>query len=214
MNTTKKSPTKKASAQETSPAAPVSAKKSPAPKTAPKKTSAPKKTVTPTKKTVAKKETPVTETAPKKSSKKVSSSTKTPSAKKSAPVQKTAQKTSTSKTDAAAASREGVKMLGILHIVGNILSGGTLGILLVLGYLFFKKTELSSLERETCYEIINFNLSFIIYSCIAGVLVFLLIGFVLLPLVVVTWIVLMIMGFLEHLQGKNYKYPFVIRFVS
>lgn len=91
-------------------------------------------------------------------------------------------------------------------------------------YYFFRHEKLSKLEKDTCFEIINFNLSFLVYSFIAGLifglgllLVFVLVGFVLLPvlpLVVVTWFVLMIIGFLKHLEGENYKYPFIIRFVS
>lgn len=105
-------------------------------------------------------------------------------------------------------------MLGILHLVGNILSGGTLGIVLVLAYFLIRKDELSELEKKTCYEIINFNLSFIIYVFIASLLIAILIGLILLPVVLVTWLVLMIMGFLRHLEGENYQYPLIIRFIS
>ena len=105
-------------------------------------------------------------------------------------------------------------MLGILHLVGNLFSGGVLGIILVVLYLLLRKNVLSSLERETCYEIINFNLSFIIYTFISAFLVLLVVGVILLPVIVVAWVVLMIMGFLKHLEGQNYKYPFIIRFVS
>ncbi len=112
------------------------------------------------------------------------------------------------------APKEGVKMLGILHLVGNILSGGTLGIILVLAYFLIRKDQLSELEKKTCYEIINFNLSFIIYVFIASLLIAILIGLILLPVVLVTWLVLMIMGFLRHLEGENYQYPLIIRFIS
>ena len=83
-------------------------------------------------------------------------------------------------------------MLGILHLVGNLLSGGTLGIILVIIYFLVKKDELSELERQTCFEIINFNLSFIVYSFVAACTIVLIIGVVLFPLVLVIWLVLMI----------------------
>ncbi|MCB9807534.1 DUF4870 domain-containing protein [Candidatus Peribacteria bacterium] len=105
-------------------------------------------------------------------------------------------------------------MLGILHLAGNLLSGGTLGIVLVLIYLFVRKDQISQLERETCYEIINFNLSFIIYVFVASILVMILIGLLILPIVLIAWFVLMIVGFLRHIEGQNYKYPFIIRFLS
>lgn len=196
---TKKSPTKKASTQEKSPVA----KKSVAPKkTAPKakaQKSAPKKSV------------PIVAPAPVKkvATKKIAPKKETPVALEAAPkVEK--KKSSPSQNS----GKEGVKMLGILHLVGNLFSGGVLGIILVILYLVIRKNELSQLEKETCYEIINFNLSFILYAFVAACSMILLIGFVLLPVVVITGLVLMIMGFLRHLVGENYKYPFIIRFVS
>lgn len=41
-----------------------------------------------------------------------------------------------------------------------------------------------------------------------------LVGFLLIPIVLLTWLILMIVGFLKHISGENYKYPFIIRFVS
>jgi uncharacterized Tic20 family protein len=197
---TKKSPTKKASTQEKSPVA--------------KKTVPAKKVVSKAKveKVTPKKTAPVvTPPAPKKVVKKSVPAKKTvPVKKESAPKSETPSTNNTMKTSA----KEGVKMLGILHLVGNIFSGGVLGIILVVLYLVIRKNDLSQLEKETCYEIINFNLSFILYTFVAACSMVLLVGFVLLPVVVVTAIVLMVMGFLRHLVGENYKYPFTIRFVS
>jgi uncharacterized Tic20 family protein len=105
-------------------------------------------------------------------------------------------------------------MLGILHLVGNIVSGGLLGIILVVVYYLTRKNTLSSLEKETCYEIINFNLSFMLYTFISGCLIIILIGLLLLPAVLITWFVIMIMGFVKHLSGENYTYPLIIRFLS
>lgn len=109
---------------------------------------------------------------------------------------------------------EGIKMLGILHFMGNILSGGTLWLILVLVYLLVRKDELTSQEKETCYEIMNFNISFILYSCIAGILILVLIGIVLLPIIYVLGFILLVIGFMKHLNGENYQYPGIIRFVK
>ncbi|MBP6921171.1 DUF4870 domain-containing protein [Candidatus Gracilibacteria bacterium] len=195
-------------------------KKSTAKKAAPKKTAPKKTTAVAPKKTVAKKTTTVAQkatvapqkTAPKKTTAKKAPVKKVTTPKISekiipaAPVKKTATSTATGK--------EGVKLLGILHLAGNLLSGGTLGLILVVLYYFFQKNKLSTLEKETCFEIINFNLSFIIYAFVASVLIFILIGLLLIPIVLITWLVLMVVGFLKHISGENYKYPFTIRFVS
>ena len=190
---TKKSPTKKASTQEKSP---VAKKSVPAKKVTSKakvEKVAPKKTVpvvaAPAPKKVVKKSVPAKNPTPVKQES--ASKSETPS-------------TSSTKSSA----KEGVKMLGILHLVGNIFSGGVLGIILAVLYLVIRKNELSQLEKETCYEIINFNLSFILYTFVAACSMILLVGFVLLPVVVVTGLVLMIMGFLRHLVGENYKYAY------
>lgn len=207
-----------------------STKKSTAKKAAPKK-SAPKKSPvtvpnTPApKKTVAKNTSPVSQkavTAPKKSTTPISPKVvpvpkKTPVKKVAAKVvEKVAPKVVpvTAKKTTTSSGTEGVKMLGILHLAGNLLSGGTLGLILVVLYYFVQKNKLSTLEKETCFEIINFNLSFIVYAFTAAVLMIVLIGFLLIPVVLLTWLILMIVGFLKHISGENYKYPFIIRFVS
>lgn len=181
-------------------------KKSTAKKAAPKK-SAPKKTAEKKASPVAQKATVAPKkTAPKKSPvKKVAAKIVEPVAEKTTP---SVKKSTNSR------GVEGVKMLGILHLAGNLLSGGTLGLILVILYYFVQKNRLSQLEKETCFEIINFNLSFIVYGFIAFALIILIIGVILVPVVLITWLILMIVGFIKHLSGENYKYPFIIRFVS
>jgi len=142
----------------------------------------------------------------------ISSAKKSPASKKEPQKKSFSKYTSISTTKTT--PKEGVKMLGILHLAGNLLSGGTLGLVLVLVYLLVRKNALSQLEKETCYEIINFNLSFIIYLFIASMLIFVIIGFLIFPVVLIAWFVLMILGFIRHLVGENYRYPLIIRFMS
>jgi len=80
--------------------------------------------------------------------------------------------------------------------------------------MLVRKDELTPQEKEICYEIINFNISFILYTCIAGILIFVLIGFILLPIVYLVGIILLVIGFTKHLNGENYQYPGIIRFVK
>jgi len=185
-------------------------KKSTAKKAAPKKTTsvAAKKPVAKKTTTVAQKATVATQkTAPKKTAPK-----KSPVKKIAPSVEKVTAPSVKKSTNSSGV--EGVKMLGILHLAGNLLSGGTLGLILVVLYYFVQKNKLSTLEKETCFEIINFNLSFIVYAFTAAVLMIVLVGFLLIPVVLLTWLILMIVGFLKHISGENYKYPFIIRFVS
>ena len=63
-------------------------------------------------------------------------------------------------------------------------------------------------------EALNFNISFMIYGAIAAVSIVLLVGLILLPVVAVTWFVLVIKGDLRASSGEMYRYPMTMRFVS
>ena len=63
-------------------------------------------------------------------------------------------------------------------------------------------------------ESLNFQLSMLIYSIIAGLLMFLLIGFVLLPLLHVLNLVFVIIASLRASEGTLYRYPLTIRFLK
>lgn len=106
-----------------------------------------------------------------------------------------------------------IKIVGILHFLGNIFSWGILGTLLVIGYLLLSK-DINAKTRQTCYNIINFNISFWMYFVVSGALIFVLIWIVLLPIVFIIWIVILIIGFIKHLSGENYKYPLAIEIIK
>ena len=63
-------------------------------------------------------------------------------------------------------------------------------------------------------EALNFNISFMIYGAIAAISIILLVGVLLLPAVVITWLVLTIKGALRASAGEYYRYPMTMRFVS
>lgn len=62
-------------------------------------------------------------------------------------------------------------------------------------------------------DALNFNISFLLYGIAAAVSVFLLVGFVALPIVAVAWFVLVIVAAVAASRGENYRYPFTIEFV-
>lgn len=63
-------------------------------------------------------------------------------------------------------------------------------------------------------EAVNFNISFLIYTIVSGLLVLVLIGLVLLPIVAITWFVLVIVATLKVSNGEPYRYPATIRFIK
>lgn len=63
-------------------------------------------------------------------------------------------------------------------------------------------------------EVLNFQISYTIYSVIAGGLCFVLIGFVILPIVLIVWLVSIIIAAVKTSNGVSYRYPFTIRFLN
>ena len=63
-------------------------------------------------------------------------------------------------------------------------------------------------------EALNFQISWFIWGAIAALTIFVLIGFVLFPVVALAWIILTIIGAVRASEGELYRYPATIRFVS
>lgn len=63
-------------------------------------------------------------------------------------------------------------------------------------------------------EALNFNLSFLLYGFVAAVSIILLVGLLALPVVLVTWFVLVIVAAMGAGRGEAYRYPLTIRFVA
>ncbi len=76
-----------------------------------------------------------------------------------------------------------------------------------------KKDSDSSVNAEG-REALNFNISFTIYGIIAGLMCYILIGFVVLPIVLITHIVLVIRAALMANKGESVHYPFTLRFIN
>ena len=58
--------------------------------------------------------------------------------------------------------------------------------------------EIKTETKNICYDIINFNLSFIIYFVAGFLSLFILVGFLVLPVLYIAWIILMILGAIKH----------------
>lgn len=63
-------------------------------------------------------------------------------------------------------------------------------------------------------EVVNFNISWTIYAAIAFLSIFAFIGFLILPVVGIAWLVLTIMGAIKASEGKIYRYPLTIRMIK
>ncbi len=63
-------------------------------------------------------------------------------------------------------------------------------------------------------EVLNFQITVLIALLVSWVLMFILIGFLLLPAVLVTTLVLTIIGLIKAANGEHHRYPFSFKFVK
>jgi len=78
-------------------------------------------------------------------------------------------------------------------------------------WLVFK--DRSPFLDRTAKEALNMQISYLVYGAVAGFSLFLLIGLVLLPVVLVAWFVLMIVATIRVASLEDYRYPAIIRLV-
>ena len=94
---------------------------------------------------------------------------------------------------------------GFVFPVGNIF--GPLILWLI------KRADSPYLDRVG-KEVLNFQISYTIYLAVAGFLCFLLIGFLILPVIFLLWIIFMIVAAVKTGNGEDYKYPMTIRLLQ
>lgn len=98
--------------------------------------------------------------------------------------------------------------------------GGFCGYIIPLGniivplVIWLIKRDESSFVNQHGKEALNFNVSFTIYAIIAGLLCLLLIGFVLLPVILIMQIVFIINAAMHASRGEYYRYPLTIRLIN
>jgi len=96
-------------------------------------------------------------------------------------------------------------LAGFVFPFGNII--GPLIIWLV------KKDQIPSVDAHG-KESLNFQISMTIYAIVASLLIFAVVGFVLLPAVLLANLILVIMATIKASNGEPYRYPLTIRFIS
>ena len=102
-------------------------------------------------------------------------------------------------------------VMQLLGFAGFVLPFGNIIAPLVLWLI--KRTESPLLDR-TGKEVLNFQISYTIYAAIAGVLCFVLIGLLILPVIFILWIVFMVIAAVKTGNGEDYRYPATIRLLQ
>ncbi|MDH4276963.1 MAG: DUF4870 domain-containing protein [Acidimicrobiia bacterium] len=93
------------------------------------------------------------------------------------------------------------------------LISGVGGFVVPLIILVTKGNE-SPFVRRAAVESLNFWITGFLASIVAFVLVFVLIGFLLLPLVALIWLILPIYAGIKANEGVDYRYPFNLRLIK
>ena len=76
------------------------------------------------------------------------------------------------------------------------------------------KKDTMPFVADQAKEALNFNITVMIAAAICWVLMFLLIGFLLLPVLAVVWIVFTIIAAVKANEGTTYRYPFALRLIK
>jgi uncharacterized protein len=110
------------------------------------------------------------------------------------------------------ADEKNMAMLGHLSSLSGFIVpfGNLIGPLLV----WQLKKDTMPFAAEQAKEALNFNITVAIAGIVAAISMFILIGFVLAPIVVIAWVVLSIIAGINAGKGENYRYPFTLRLVS
>lgn len=68
--------------------------------------------------------------------------------------------------------------------------------------------------RANAVEALNFQITYLIAAVVSFILLFLLVGFLLLPIVAIAWLALSIIATVKTNNGEDYRYPLILRLVS
>ncbi len=113
------------------------------------------------------------------------------------------------------ALKEDRQMLMIMHLSQLlVLVSGIGGIVVPIILWQLKKDEIQDMDAQG-KEVVNFQISLFIYYIIAGILCIVLIGFILIPIIILLNIIFPIIYGLKAKDGvKDIKYPMTIRFIK
>jgi uncharacterized protein len=87
--------------------------------------------------------------------------------------------------------------------------------------VYLVKKDTDPFVRDQAAEALNYQLSWLLYSFVGGivlvVLIILVVGLVLIPVAIaaaIAWFVLMIVAAVHASRGERYRYPLTIRFIT
>ena len=109
-------------------------------------------------------------------------------------------------------SMSNIALMGLLHLVGRLLGGR--GWLAVIILYVVQKDSFTADDKKVFNTIINFNLSFLLYAIVSGVLVIILIGIPLLFVVGLAYLILLIISSIKYINNTRYEIPLTIEILK
>jgi uncharacterized Tic20 family protein len=106
-------------------------------------------------------------------------------------------------------SQQDERMWAMLSHLGGLLIGFIAPLIVLL-----VQAPKSAFVRRQSVEALNFQITLAIAAAVCAVLFIVLIGFFLMPIVIVGGVVLMIVAGVKTNGGEDYRYPINIRFVK
>ena len=116
--------------------------------------------------------------------------------------------TSTNATPSAAPSSDDKNIATVTHLGGTVFS-------FIPGLLvWILKKDDNAYIADQAKEALNFQITVLIASFVASILIWLLIGFILLPIIWVVNIVFCIIAAIASSKGDLYRYPLCLRLIN
>jgi uncharacterized protein len=104
-------------------------------------------------------------------------------------------------------TRDDCNIAMLAHLLG--IFTGFVGALII----WLIKKDDSAFIREQAAEALNFQITVAIAMLVAGMLVMVLVGFLLMPAIAIINVIFCIFGALAASKGQTYRYPFALRLV-
>ena len=92
--------------------------------------------------------------------------------------------------------------------------GGTIFLFFPALIVWILKKDENAYLSDQAKEALNFQITVMLAQFIAGILVFILIGFILIPIIWLANIVLCIVAAISISKGETYRYPFTLRLIN
>ena len=101
-------------------------------------------------------------------------------------------------------------------LLGALITGHFWGLGCFIGPLviWLMKKDSMAFVADQAKEALNFNITVAIAGLVCVVLLFILVGFVLLPLLGIAWVVFTIIAAIKANEGELYRYPFTLRLIK